>query len=210
MLPTNLPFMFNDVYSHVPTIQLYIFKRKIHSHYISTTIIMAAFLLLLLSLPFFYLLHRLYHRLRYRLPPGPRPWPVVGNLYDVKPVRFTCFAEWAQTYGPIISVWFGSNLNVVVSNSELAKEVLKDNDHQLANRRRNRGGAGKDLISADYGPHYVKVRKFCTLELFSPKRLEALRPIREDEVTAMVESIYKDCVAPGLSFFSFLTDLFIL
>ncbi|EEF36181.1 cytochrome P450, putative [Ricinus communis] len=55
---------------------------------------------------------------------------------------------------------------------------------------------GKDLIWADYGPHYVKVRKVCTIELFSIKRLESLRPIREDEVTAMVESIYSDCTNP--------------
>ncbi|KAI3448755.1 hypothetical protein Pfo_005420 [Paulownia fortunei] len=157
-------------------------------------------LLLLLLLPFIFLLHHLYYRLRFRLPPGPRPWPVVGNLYDIKPVRFRCFAEWAQSYGPIISVWFGSTLNVIVSNSELAKEVLKEKDQQLADRHRSRSAAkfsrdGQDLIWADYGPHYVKVRKVCTLELFSPKRLEALRPIREDEVTAMVESIYKDCTA---------------
>ncbi|MED6223704.1 hypothetical protein PIB30_076680 [Stylosanthes scabra] len=144
------------------------------------------------------LLYKLYFRLRFKLPPGPRPWPVVGNLYDIKPVRFRCFAEWAQSYGPIISVWFGSTLNVIVSNSELAKEVLKEHDQQLADRHRSRSAAkfsrdGKDLIWADYGPHYVKVRKVCTLELFSPKRLESLRPIREDEVTAMVESIFNDC-----------------
>ncbi|KAK4483575.1 hypothetical protein RD792_010774 [Penstemon davidsonii] len=159
-------------------------------------------LFILLSLPFLLvLLHHLYYRLRFRLPPGPRPWPVVGNLYDIKPVRFRCFAEWAQSYGPIISVWFGSTLNVVVSNSELAKEVLKEKDQQLADRHRSRSAAkfsrdGQDLIWADYGPHYVKVRKVCTVELFSPKRLEALRPIREDEVTAMVESIYNDSTAP--------------
>ncbi|MED6177308.1 hypothetical protein PIB30_097033, partial [Stylosanthes scabra] len=144
------------------------------------------------------LLYKLYFRLRFKLPPGPRPWPVVGNLYDIKPVRFRCFAEWAQSYGPIFSVWFGSTLNVIVSNSELAKEVLKEHDQQLADRHRSRSTAkfsrgGKDLIWADYGPHYVKVRKVCTLELFSPKRLESLRPIREDEVTAMVESIFNDC-----------------
>nr|ADO16250.1 p-coumaroyl shikimate 3'-hydroxylase [Ocimum tenuiflorum] len=162
---------------------------------------MAALLLLLLLLPAVFLLHHLYHRLRFRLPPGPRPLPIVGNLYDVKPVRFRCFADWAQSYGPIISVWFGSTLNVIVSNTELAKEVLKEKDQQLADRHRSRSAAkfsrdGQDLIWADYGPHYVKVRKVCTLELFSPKRLEALRPIREDEVTAMVESIYHDCTAP--------------
>ncbi|CAN1828742.1 Cytochrome P450 98A2 [Linum perenne] len=142
--------------------------------------------------------YSLIYRLRFKLPPGPRPLPIVGNLYDIKPVRFRCFAEWAEQYGPIISVWFGSTLNVVVSNTQLAKEVLKEHDQQLADRHRSRSAAkfsrdGQDLIWADYGPHYVKVRKVCTLELFTPKRLEGLRPIREDEVTAMVESLYRDC-----------------
>jgi coumaroylquinate(coumaroylshikimate) 3'-monooxygenase len=167
----------------------------------SLSLIPISLLLLLLA-------YKLYQRLRFKLPPGPRPWPIVGNLYDVKPVRFRCFAEWAQAYGPIISVWFGSTLNVVVSNSELAKEVLKEHDQQLADRHRSRSAAkfsrdGKDLIWADYGPHYVKVRKVCTLELFTPKRLEALRPIREDEVTAMVESIFNHCTDPGTTLFSF-------
>lgn len=159
--------------------------------------------IMLSSLIFIFLAYKIYQRLRFKLPPGPRPWPIVGNLYDIKPVRFRCFEEWAQSYGPIISVWFGSTLNVIVSNTELAKEVLKDRDQQLADRHRSRSAAkfsrdGKDLIWADYGPHYVKVRKVCTLELFTPKRLESLRPIREDEVTAMVESIFKDSTDPGI------------
>ncbi|KAL1561839.1 5-O-(4-coumaroyl)-D-quinate 3'-monooxygenase [Salvia divinorum] len=165
---------------------------------------MAPLALLLLSLPVFFLLHSLYYRLRFRLPPGPRPWPFVGNLYDVKPLQFRCFADWANSYGPIISVWFGSTLNVVVSSTELAKEVLKEKDQQLADRYRSRTATrltkyGQDLIWADYGPHYVKVRKVCTVALFSAKSLESLRPIREDEVSAMVESIYNDCTAPGRS-----------
>ena len=97
----------------------------------------------------------------------------------------------------------GSTLNVVVSNHELAREVLKEKDQHLADRFRDRSTAlfsrdGQDLIWADYGAHYVKVRKVCMVELFSPKRLEALRPIREDEVTAMVHSIYNDCTAQGI------------
>ena len=170
-----------------------------------------------ISIILVFLAYNLYYRLRYNLPPGPSPKPIVGNLYDIKPVRFRCFAEWAQSYGPIISVWFGPTLNVVVSSSELAKEVLKEHDHQLADRHRTRSSArfsrdGKDLIWADYGPHYVKVRKVCTLELFTPKRLEALRSIREDEVMAMVESIFKDSANPGMSSdhtsFSFVLFLF--
>lgn len=140
--------------------------------------------------------YKLFKKLTTRLPPGPRPWPIIGKLDDVKTNKFECFTRWAQHYGPIFSIWIGSSLNVIISNSELAREVFKENDPQLADRYRSRSIAkisvGKDLLWADYGPHYVKVKNICVVELFSPKRLEALRPIREDEATAMVESIFKD------------------
>eukprot|EP00249_Psilotum_nudum_P007901 c20901_g1_i1 orf=1-1212(-) len=139
---------------------------------------------------------------RYRLPPGPRPLPIVGNLYDIGPVRCKCFWEWSMKYGSIMSVWMGPTLNVVISEASLAKEVLKDKDQQFAARNRTRAADlfsknGQDLIWADYGPHYVKVRKVCTLELFTPKRLEALRPLREEEVGSMILSLFKDCGGKG-------------
>ncbi|KAA8540957.1 hypothetical protein F0562_024905 [Nyssa sinensis] len=136
------------------------------------------------------------------LPPGPQPWPIVGNIYSIKPLLHRCFSEWSQAYGPIISVWIGSSLGVILSNPELAEEVLKENDHQFADRYRNKGLArvtkdGNDLTWADYGPHYVKLRKVCTLELFSTKSIKVLSFIREDEVTNMVESIFRDCTEPS-------------
>ncbi|XP_057520209.1 cytochrome P450 98A2-like [Amaranthus tricolor] len=144
--------------------------------------------------------YTLFNKLTIKLPPGPRSWPIIGNLYDIRSNKFQCYIRWAQQYGPIFSVWFGSSLNVIVSNSELARDVLKENDQHLANRYRsrsiskfNKGNNG--LLWADYyDPPYVKLKHICMAELFSPKRLEALRPIREDEVTAMVDSIFKDCI----------------
>ncbi|KAB5519272.1 hypothetical protein DKX38_023591 [Salix brachista] len=179
---------------HVLTYPISIkYKRHLSSHLLQSNLVK----------PNFDISPHMYFnlRLRFKLPPGPRPWPVVGNLYAIKPLKFRCFAEWAQAYGPIVSVWYGSALNVVVCDAELAKQVLRENDQQLADRHRTRLSArfsrdGMDLIWADYGPHYVKVRKVSTLELFSAKRLEELRPIREDEVTFMVESIFKDCTNP--------------
>ncbi|KAH9315873.1 hypothetical protein KI387_024500, partial [Taxus chinensis] len=91
---------------------------------------------------------------RYRLLPGPRGLPIVGNLVDIGAVRFRCFSEWSKQYGPIMSMWFGSTLNVIVCNTELAKEVLKEHDQQLADRPRSRSAKkfcrnGQDLIWAD-------------------------------------------------------------
>ncbi|KAK2973536.1 hypothetical protein RJ640_010591 [Escallonia rubra] len=159
-----------------------------------------AFPLLALSAIFIFIFfaYKLYRRPRFDLPPGPRPWPIIGNILEVKPLLFRCLADWAEVYGPITSMWIGSSLVISVSSAESAKEVLKENDRYLADRQRNRAAIelskdGNDLTFADYGPHYVKLRKVCNLHLFSPKSIEALRAIREDEVTCMVESIFKDC-----------------
>ncbi|XP_060197156.1 cytochrome P450 98A2-like [Lycium barbarum] len=154
------------------------------------------------SLFLIFIAYNVYHQLKAKLPPGPRRWPIIGNLYDITPLRFRCFAEWSEIYGPIFSFYLGSQLNVVVNNAQLAKEVLKDNDQSLADRFRtkplvNVSRNGSDLIWANYGHHYVKVRKLCNLELFTSKRLEALRPIREDEVTAMIQDIFRDSAKPG-------------
>lgn len=56
-----------------------------------------------------------------------------------------------------MSVWFVSYMHIVVSNPELAKQVLNDNDKKLANRHRNwtysrLSRNGKGLIWADDGP----------------------------------------------------------
>ncbi|KAL2903344.1 Cytochrome P450 98A2 [Bienertia sinuspersici] len=168
-------------------------KTNTHTHKMGVILIPLIFI-------FLFLAYHLYQRFRYKLPPGPTPWPVVGNIYDIKPIRFRCFYEWAQIYGPIISFRLGPELNIVVSNAEFAKQVLKEHDQVLANRYRKPSGRftkdGKDLIWADYGPHFVKVRKVSTLALFTPKKIEALRPIREDEAIAMIESLFNECTNP--------------
>ncbi|XP_021735148.1 cytochrome P450 98A2-like [Chenopodium quinoa] len=161
---------------------------------------MILFLTIPISIIFIVIVHYVFQRFRYKLPPGPRPWPVIGNIYDIKPVRCRCFHEWAQTYGPIISFKLASELNIVVSNGELAKQVLKEHDHDLANRHRSVAGRitrnDVGFIWADYGSYYVKVRKASSLAFFNPKILGAQRPIREDEVNAMIESIFNDCINP--------------
>ncbi|KAF3521743.1 hypothetical protein F2Q69_00050345 [Brassica cretica] len=101
------------------------------------------------------------------IPPGPKPRFLLGNIHELKPHWTHSFSEWSQTYGPIIS----ASLFVI---ADLAKQVLKDNDHQLCNRERvaKMTQSGTDLVWSDYNPHYVKLRKLCTLELFSLKSIE--------------------------------------
>ncbi|RDW76895.1 cytochrome P450 [Aspergillus mulundensis] len=60
-----------------------------------------------------------------RLPPGPRPWPIIGNIHQV-PLRdpWRKVSEWHQQYGPIICFWIGPVPVVVLASMEACHEIF--------------------------------------------------------------------------------------
>ena len=59
--------------------------------------------------------------------PGPRPWPLVGNLFQVKRDRIHQNMEaWARQYGPLFQVTFARRRFLVVADHELVAAVMKD------------------------------------------------------------------------------------
>ncbi|XP_053577617.1 cytochrome P450 2G1 [Bombina bombina] len=74
-------------------------------------------------------------RLHYRLPPGPTPLPLIGNIFQVHPKRFLeSLQKLRETYGPVYTVYFGSNPVVVLCGYEVVKEALIDNGEFFVNR----------------------------------------------------------------------------
>lgn len=59
-------------------------------------------------------------------PPGPKPYPIIGNLacMDGYEVPYAAFDDLAKKYGPVISLRLGSVPTVVVNGIENIKEVL--------------------------------------------------------------------------------------
>jgi hypothetical protein len=46
-------------------------------------------------------------RARLPLPPGPKGWPLIGNLLDVPKANFAkTYTEWAQKYGPYFGLQY--------------------------------------------------------------------------------------------------------
>lgn len=67
-------------------------------------------------------------------PPGPPRLPIIGNIHLVGKNPHHSFADLSKTYGPIMSLKFGSLNTVVVSSPEAAREVLRTYDQILSNR----------------------------------------------------------------------------
>ncbi|KAE8728616.1 putative ent-kaurene synthase [Hibiscus syriacus] len=141
---------------------------------------------------------RFCHRRKLILPPGPKPWPLIGDLNLLGSLPHRSIHALSLKYGPIMQLKFGSFPVVVASSVEMAKAVLKTNDVIFTDRPRN--AAGKyttynysDITWSPYGPYWRQARKICMTELFSAKRLESYQHIRREEVNLFLKRLYESC-----------------
>lgn len=60
------------------------------------------------------------------LPPGPRPWPIIGNLLELDAAApHTALTRLAGRYGPVFGLQLGGVYTVVLADAELIREALR-------------------------------------------------------------------------------------
>ncbi|XP_044773598.1 cytochrome P450 2E1-like [Neomonachus schauinslandi] len=71
----------------------------------------------------------------WKLPPGPFPLPIIGNLLqlDLKNVPKS-FTKLAERYGPVFTLYLGSQCTVVLHGYKAVKEALLDHKNDLSGR----------------------------------------------------------------------------
>jgi hypothetical protein len=70
-----------------------------------------------------------------RMPPGPLPLPFIGNkLPSSKP--WIQFEEWSKKYGPIFTIWVGRRPTIVISDPEIAVDLMEKRSNIYSSRPR--------------------------------------------------------------------------
>ncbi|XP_035393243.1 cytochrome P450 2C25-like isoform X2 [Cygnus atratus] len=131
-----------------------------------------------------------------KMPPGPAPLPILGNLLQVKPKDLAKTLEkLSEEYGPVFTVHLGSDPVVVLCGHDVVKEALIDRGDEFAARGRmplgDRGNKGLGIIFSN-NEGWLHVRRFAltTLRNFGMGKRSIEERIQE-EAEHLLEELRK-------------------
>nr|ASA39649.1 cinnamate 4-hydroxylase [Conocephalum japonicum] len=130
-----------------------------------------------------------------KLPPGPPGVPIFGNWLQIgDDLNHRNLSELAKKYGEVVLLKMGQRNYVIVSSSELAKEVLHTQGVEFGSRTRNVvfdifTGNGQDMVFTVYGDHWRRMRRIMTVPFFTNKVVMQSRFAWEDEISHVIKDL---------------------
>ncbi|XP_068255769.1 cytochrome P450 2C18 isoform X3 [Nyctibius grandis] len=131
-----------------------------------------------------------------KMPPGPAPFPIVGNVLQVKPKNLAkSLQKLSEEYGSVFTVHLGSEPVVVLHGHDVVKEALVDRGDEFATRGHmpigDRANNGLGIVFSN-NEQWLQVRRFAltTLRNFGMGKRSIEERIQE-ETEYLLEEINK-------------------
>ncbi|CAM0955708.1 unnamed protein product [Alopecurus aequalis] len=155
------------------------------------------FLPLLVIVPLLYFIRPSRRHEGSILRPPPSPWalPIIGHLHHLAgALPHRAMRDLSCRYGPLMLLRVCELRIVVASSADAARVIMKTQDLAFASRPMSPTGKvllgdSPGLVMAPYGEAWRLLRRICTLELFTSRRVRSFRPVREEEVGRLIRSL---------------------
>ncbi|KAF9445653.1 cytochrome P450 [Macrolepiota fuliginosa MF-IS2] len=150
-----------------------------------------------------YYKHKLVDKHGNQIPAGPIGLPVVGTFPFLTHHPELTLDHWAKRYGPLYSFWLGNQLFVIISDPNIAKDLMVTNGAIFSSRKAmfvksQNIFVGRGITVMPYGDKWRKHRKIATSWL-NKVAVEGYTKVIDYEATVLVHNLYtygKAGVAP--------------
>ncbi|KAG6400309.1 hypothetical protein SASPL_137135 [Salvia splendens] len=133
-----------------------------------------------------------------KLPPGPTPLPIIGNIHLLGRNPHRSLAKLSRTYGPLMHLKLGSITTIVASSPEIAREILQKHDQTCSSRAvpcvaQAMGHAEASMAWLPVGSQWRKLRKITKEHMFTPQKVNASEPLRQEKLRQLRVHLVEGC-----------------
>ncbi|KAI3937150.1 hypothetical protein MKW92_040022 [Papaver armeniacum] len=134
-----------------------------------------------------------------RPPEAAGAWPIIGHLRVLggPELPHKTLGAMADKYGPVFVIRIGSNPTLVLSSSEVAREIFTTNNRIWSSKPKVIAAMkhmGYDTAMygfSPYGPYFREINKIVNGKLLSNSRLELIKHVWGSEINTSIKQLYE-------------------
>ncbi|KGO75739.1 Cytochrome P450, E-class, group I [Penicillium italicum] len=130
------------------------------------------------------------------IPHGPVGLPILGSFYSLTRYPELTLDFWAKKFGNLYSIWLGNQLFVIVSDPEVAKDLMVTNGNVFSSRKEmfiksQTVFAGRGITATPYNDRWRKHRRIAATWL-SQRAVDSYSPVLDRESLSLVRALFDE------------------